>query len=425
MKKSIKKKLLAVAALAMSATMAMGAFVACGEETPPTTDGPGNTPPTPTHHARVEANCDRAGNIEYWEVDGKYYSDEGCTTEITQEQTVLQQRAHDFTNSTTYGKDTEGHHWKICAYSDCNGTGTPEAHDYTTGTDEHTCVCGDVEVVQTPFADRFTLWQWTENEANLGATTEALEDAIKVTATNPDGEAWHIKLTTELDNLVLGRVYEVTYTVSSNTAGLMKFEMPEGGIINDAYTLQEGENTVTYTYAVGKLTEGKAEAVLQLGALPANFEVTISNVAVQQVTGNNMEGWWLDNGGSASASKVDNVDGTITITATGDGAGYTLKLAKDVVLEEGHVYELTMVAYVVDRKNGNAKYVVYDGKASVDNDGLWWMDHDGVFARKFTITANDTCSIGACLEYGEIAVTEGSTTITVTYINLVDVTPAA
>ena len=53
-----------------------------------------------THHARVEATCTKAGNIEYWycETEKKYFSDANGNTEITLAQTVIAATGHKMTH---------------------------------------------------------------------------------------------------------------------------------------------------------------------------------------------------------------------------------------------------------------------------------------------------------------------------------------
>ncbi len=54
--------------------------------------------PKAVHVERKEPTCTEPGNIEYWyqEQTGKYYSDEVCTVEITQAETVLPMLPHDY-----------------------------------------------------------------------------------------------------------------------------------------------------------------------------------------------------------------------------------------------------------------------------------------------------------------------------------------
>ncbi len=51
---------------------------------------------TLVHHARIEPDCTKTGNIEYWECEvcSKYFSDENGTAEITLESTILAITSH-------------------------------------------------------------------------------------------------------------------------------------------------------------------------------------------------------------------------------------------------------------------------------------------------------------------------------------------
>ncbi len=49
---------------------------------------------TKVHHDGVEAKCDADGNIEYWEMDGEYFSDAECTVKIDLNDTVIDALGH-------------------------------------------------------------------------------------------------------------------------------------------------------------------------------------------------------------------------------------------------------------------------------------------------------------------------------------------
>ena len=97
MNKAIKKRIATVTACLASAVMCFGALTACGGNDD---GGTPTKPEVPQHYTAVAADCTTAGNIEYWTKGGKYYSDEACTTEITQAATVLAALNHDFENAT-------------------------------------------------------------------------------------------------------------------------------------------------------------------------------------------------------------------------------------------------------------------------------------------------------------------------------------
>ena len=131
--KKLFKKISLFAVCVLSAAMCLGSFAACGGE-------------DPVHTGAKAADCTTAGNIEYWTKGGKYYRDEACTTEITEADTVIPARGHDFENGTYVNTDAT-QHWKVCARTGCNETSTKENHAFTDGN----CVCGKAEpTVETP-----------------------------------------------------------------------------------------------------------------------------------------------------------------------------------------------------------------------------------------------------------------------------------
>lgn len=313
-----------------------------------------------------------------------------------------------------------------------------EAHDYNSGERDGECSCGEANGFEG-----YELWQFTEDETNLGASRTDTANSVIISATNSDQEAWHIKFTTMIDNARLGGYYEVTYNIKSeSTTGLIKFESDDGIYIQNEYNLVAGDNIVTFKFVVGKVSEfGQANAVLQLGALPKEFEVEITGVTIRQTTGNYMDGWWADTDSAAQAAKTDNADGTFTINATGINESWRLKLAKDVVLEAGHEYELTFAFVLTGRsRTENLVYEIYkrdkvndqeesdnEGKVAVADvtDGYCWADRDGVYVKTFKFTAKENITIGSCLQYGAITDADHPIVLTVGYINWVDVTPAA
>ena len=50
--------------------------------------------PTPEYHEAKPATCTEAGNIEYWTLEGKFYSDAECTIEINEADTVIPATGH-------------------------------------------------------------------------------------------------------------------------------------------------------------------------------------------------------------------------------------------------------------------------------------------------------------------------------------------
>ena len=78
----------------------------------------------------VEPTCSTAGNDAYYTCTcGKWFSDSGCTNEITDHTEVIKNAlGHDFTGE--YQFDTE-EHWKKC--SRCDATDSREAHSFEEG----------------------------------------------------------------------------------------------------------------------------------------------------------------------------------------------------------------------------------------------------------------------------------------------------
>lgn len=98
-------------------------------------------PEKPVMHPANGATCTENGNIKYWTRGGKYYSDEECTHEITEADTVIGFLGHDF-DGGTYLND-ENAHWKVCSRIDCGEISSKTAHSYSSGE----CVCGRKEPI--------------------------------------------------------------------------------------------------------------------------------------------------------------------------------------------------------------------------------------------------------------------------------------
>ena len=88
--------------------------------------------PSKNHSARemveaVEPTCTSAGNIRYWYCRdcGRYFSDSGCTHEITREETVREPLGHNW--SDVYASDAAGH-WHECTR--CDAISEKVAHEF-------------------------------------------------------------------------------------------------------------------------------------------------------------------------------------------------------------------------------------------------------------------------------------------------------
>ena len=234
MNKAIKKRMMTVASCMVSAVMCLAPLAACD-----TTETP--TPEAPEHFAAVSATCYALGNIEYWTKDGKYYSDEACTKEISQADTVVAKRSHDFGDKAAYDKDTEGHHWKVCAYTDCDGKSAQEAHKFG---DDGTCPCGATTTVTYTVSVATGIANGT---VTVDPATAAAEATITVTAVPSVGY--------ELDTL--------TYndgTTDHDITGTT-FTMPAHDVTVNA-TFKKATYTVTVATDIqnGDVTVNKATA---------------------------------------------------------------------------------------------------------------------------------------------------------------------
>ncbi len=85
-------------------------------------------------HPAVKATCFAPGNSAYWELNGRYYSDEGCTTEIAKDSWVLSQLTH--VPSSVYDSDGE-RHWHVCANDTVNSHSAGDETACTPDSDFH------------------------------------------------------------------------------------------------------------------------------------------------------------------------------------------------------------------------------------------------------------------------------------------------
>lgn len=100
---------------------------------------------------------------------------------------------------------------------------------------------------------------------------EVVDGVYRLTATETDGESWHIKLESNYPT-VAGRDYRVTYRFHSDVYGKIKF-----GDFQE-FWVTAGENEVTGIYTA---TSGTSYFDLQLGKLPA-FSLDFTSVEVKE-----------------------------------------------------------------------------------------------------------------------------------------------
>ena len=107
--------------------------------------------------------------------------------------------------------------------------------------------------------------------SSVSGSGEAVDGLYRFTATQTDGESWHIKLESNYPT-VSGREYLVTYRFRSDVAGKIKFgDFQEFDIV-------KGDNEVT-----GELiaSESTSYLDLQLGMLPA-FTIDFTEIEVKE-----------------------------------------------------------------------------------------------------------------------------------------------
>lgn len=89
------------------------------------------------------AACTEGGHEAYYTCTcGKWYSDSGCTTEVTEQDVVTAVLGHDFSGDW---QQDEKHHWKKCVR--CEEAQTKEEHMYDNDTDRDCSVCGYERII--------------------------------------------------------------------------------------------------------------------------------------------------------------------------------------------------------------------------------------------------------------------------------------
>ena len=371
----------------------------CGKEAP--------APATPQHVAAVSATCGQDGNIEYWTLGGKYYSDEACTTEITQAQTVVQKTGI-HTPAADYTKE-EYKHYHLCTV--CGDPAEEKAdHTFTDGT---CTVCGKTNGF--------------ENTAVDGSLTrEDTATSVKVTvgATSADYEA---KFNYTLSGIEVGQAYVIKYKVTSSAAGNVNFET-YGDNKNEQFNIavKEGEQILTI-YGVLRNAENTT-AVLKVGALTGAV-LEFTSITCEQLTLNTVDvnAYNLSVNpadGQSIEAEMEKKDGWLNIIAIeGPADAWRIKLEHNLSVEEGKVYDMVYVIRVntLD-KNENLALEMAAGTFAPNN--LYWLDKSGdTYVVKFRFTANSTVSDQySNLQLGNLATQSGEGfDIDFLYINLIEV----
>ncbi|MDE5562508.1 MAG: hypothetical protein K2J01_03050 [Clostridiales bacterium] len=304
---------------------------------------------------------------------------------------------------------------------------------------------------QTPTFDPTAFELQKENDT-LGAVMTPTENSVKVSASAPDGTDWHIKLVGNMDAVTIGHFYEVTYAINYKVmSDGEEVENPDSGEVwfettgVDGYDYYEkrnvdlvkGDNTVKFTFRANK-TEAAPTAVLQLGKLPAGFEVEVTALTIEEKAnvGNDIIGWSASkhdtvSDETATISKHDNADGTFVVTITGEVSGddaWKLKLEKDVNLIDGHEYELKLIYTVSGGGEGNTEHEVYGGKATYETytDGAVYYNSEFDSGKLNTKTIKFTAAAdyqgGSCFKLGQWTDSANPLTFTVFYMELTDLT---
>ena len=103
-------------------------------------------------------------------------------------------------------------------------------------------------------------------------SAEAVDGVYRMSVTETDGEAWHIKLESNYPTMP-GNDYRITYHFRSDVAGTVKF-----GDFQE-FEVKPGDNSVT---AMMVASEGTSYLDLQLGLLPAPFTVDFTGIEMEE-----------------------------------------------------------------------------------------------------------------------------------------------
>lgn len=333
----MKRKILFALLCCLAVCTAALAFTACT-----TTE----KPETPQYVGGNAATCTAAGNTAYWIKDGKYYSDEACTIEITVEDTVIPALQHDFENGSYTSDGTQ--HWKVCARDNCSGEDTE--HKTACSGGEATCtekavctVCtreygevnaqnhvGGTEVKGVSFATCSAVG-YTGDTYCLGCDTK-ISDGTEIPATGEhdfdngeygnDGEQhWKVcanegctatdeAVDHQYDSGVCGCGYEHTGHADENDDGACDTCDKEL-----SYEVYFTIGTEKYTpYKLGGLNQnvtaefGEEEVTLTLGGATVTEDLTVSGGNLKIIADGETEN---------TLGKITVTDGSLTIGGTG------------------------------------------------------------------------------------------------------------
>ena len=123
----------------------------------------------------------------------------------------------------------------------------------------------------TPTQLKTTMFNAKFEGSAVAGKGEQVDGVYRFTATETDGEAWHVKLECNYPT-VSGRDYRVTYRFNSDVAGKIKF-----GDFQE-FDIKQGENSVTGMMIA---SSGTSYLDLQLGMLPP-FTIDFTEIEVEE-----------------------------------------------------------------------------------------------------------------------------------------------
>lgn len=242
-----------------------------------------------THRPANDATCTSAGNIEYWERGGKYYSDSGCVNEISLADTVVDALGHDLNEEDSVF--SEGKFYKECE----RGCGyKTEVGAYG----DRTVKINDIDY--TPFAC------YDAEHVNNGVTYNAVKERFVI---DPGKFADGITIAGVNNEVTIKTDSDTSVAFVTFTNGFRTLEISGAGRLtvtgdfsSEANTTEiSGDVTVGGSFAGGART--KISGSLGTGALNCDNK-TVETSGYLTVTG------------SATASTLSVADGVASVYGT-------------------------------------------------------------------------------------------------------------
>ena len=237
-------------------------------------------------HAAVEATCETAGNIAYWHCDecDKYFSDEACTEEISQEDTVIPASHKNTTTETVYATCNQAGSTTVTC-DDCGATVSTETipatgvHNYVDGT---CTVCNAKE----PNEKTATLSFADVAQRTTYTTSQQVWEQNGVTVTNNKASS-----TTNVGNYVNpARFYKSSEIIVTHESGAItkvivdcsgiesKYATPFAtdlaNIANATLTSENQVYTVTFSTPVENLTISSISAQARANSITVYYDAS-------------------------------------------------------------------------------------------------------------------------------------------------------